>query len=410
MAQFTYLAVNEKGESVNGNIEATDRAAAVATLSKKKLRPIHLKSGTPSSNDLSNIFDRFFNSKVKTNTLVIFTRQLSTMIGAGVPLLRALNALKSHADNPLLKSTLDKIIDDIQGGSALADSMSKHPRVFSDVYVNMVRAGEAAGILEEVLERLALQQEKNNAIRKKVKGAMTYPAVLLVVTTAAFFGLMLFVIPRISVILKSLGGQGAQLPALTQVMLGISSFVQNFWWLIILILVGGVFLITRYVRTPTGKKNFHTLILKLPIVKSIVIKVCVARFARTFASLMSAGVGVVGALQVTGRAVGNVVYQETLDNAIDEIKSGKQLSEIIANNPLFPDIVSQMLAVGEETGQTDTVLIKVADFYEEEVDVVVNSLGSIIEPVMIILMGAMVGLIAASVIMPITSLAQNVKG
>ncbi len=410
MAQFTYLAVNEKGESVNGNIEATDRNAAIATLTKNKLRPIHLKAGGTSSGDLSGILDKIFGSKVKANTLVIFTRQLSTMIGAGVPLLRALNALQSHADNPLLKTTLEKVIDDIQGGSALADALGKHPRVFSEVYVNMVRAGEAAGILEEVLDRLALQQEKNNAIRKKVKGAMTYPAVLLVVTTVAFFGLMLFVIPRLSVILKNLGGEGAKLPTLTQFMLGISGFVQHFWWLMILGIGVAIFLITRYIRTPAGKKNFHTLLLKLPIVNTIIIKVSVARFSRTFASLMSAGVGVVSALQVTGRAIGNVVYQEVLDNAIDEIKNGKQLSEIISKSPLFPDIVGQMLAVGEETGQTDTVLIKVADFYEEEVDVVVNSLGSIIEPVMIIFMGAMVGLIAASVIMPITSLAQNVKG
>ncbi len=409
MAQFTYLAVNEKGESTTGNIEASDRNAAISTLAKNKLRPVHLKAAGANKGDLSGIVDRFFGSKVKANTLVIFTRQLSTMIGAGVPLLRALNALQSHADNPLLKTTLEKISDDIQGGSSLANALAKHPRVFNDVYVNMVRAGESAGILEEVLDRLALQQEKNNAIRKKVKGAMTYPAVLLVVTTFAFFGLMLFVIPKLSTILKSLGGEGAQLPALTQFMRGISGFVQHFWWLLIVGIIAAIFLITRYIRTPVGKKNFHGLLLKLPIVKPIIIKVSVARFSRTFASLMSAGVGVVGALQVTGRAIGNVVYQETLDRAVEEVKNGRQLSEIISESPLFPDIVGQMLAVGEETGQTDTVLIKVADFYEEEVDVVVSSLGSIIEPVMIILMGAMVGLIAASVIMPITSLAQNVK-
>ena len=409
MAQFIYLAVNEKGESATGNIEASDRNAAIATLAKNKLRPVHLKSASASKGDLSGFMDRFFGAKVKANTLVIFTRQLSTMVGAGVPLLRALNALQNHASNPLLKTTLEKVSDDIQGGSSLANALSKHPRVFNDVYVNMVRAGESAGILEEVLDRLALQQEKNNAIRKKVKGAMTYPAVLLVVTTGAFFGLMLFVIPKLSDILKSLGGEGAELPALTQFMLGISSFVQNFWWLMIIAIIVATFLISRYIRTPVGKKNFHTLLLKIPIVRNIIIKVSVARFSRTFASLMSAGVGVVSALQVTGRAIGNVVYQETLDHAIEEVKSGRQLSEVISKSPLFPDIVGQMLAVGEETGQTDTVLIKVADFYEEEVDVVVSSLGSIIEPVMIILMGAMVGLIAASVIMPITSLAQNVK-
>lgn len=405
---FEYKAMSKNGNELSGTVEANDRAGAIDALAKQGMKPISLKE---KGNEMSvdGIFKRFFGSRVKTNSLVIFTRQLSTMVGAGVPLLRALNSLKDHANDPALTAALNEVAQDVQSGAPLADAMAKHPNAFSDVYVNMVRAGEAAGILDEILNRLAQQQEKSATIKKKVKGAMTYPTILLVITILAFFGLMLFVIPQIGKILVDLGGPGVELPLLTRIMLGISSFMINFWYIVLLGIGGTIFGVTRFLRTPGGRRTFHRTLLKTPVIKGIIVKIAVARFSRTFASLMGAGVSVVESLKVTGGAIGNVMYEDTINNSIAEIKNGKQLSETLEGSPLFPDIVSQMLTVGEETGKTDTVLIKVADFYEEEVDVVLESLSSIIEPVMIVIMGSMVGLIAASVMGPIASIAQNIK-
>ncbi len=405
---FEYKAMSKNGNEMSGTVEANDRTGAIDALAKQGMKPISLKE---KGNEMSvdGVFKRLFGSRVKTNSLVIFTRQLSTMVGAGVPLLRALNSLKDHANDPALTEALNEVAQDVQSGAPLADAMAKHPNAFSDVYVNMVRAGEAAGILDEILNRLAQQQEKSATIKKKVKGAMTYPTILLVITILAFFGLMLFVIPQIGKILVDLGGPGVELPILTRIMLGISSFMINFWYIVLLGIGGTIFGVSRFLRTPGGRRTFHRALLKTPVIKGIIVKIAVARFSRTFASLMGAGVSVVESLKVTGGAIGNVMYEDTINNSIAEIKNGKQLSETLEGSPLFPDIVSQMLTVGEETGKTDTVLIKVADFYEEEVDVVLESLSSIIEPVMIVIMGSMVGLIAASVMGPIASIAQNIK-
>lgn len=406
MARFTYQAINQQGNTVTGIVEATDRSSAMSTLAREKLQPFSIKEERKGLRSFN--FDLFKN-RVKSSDLVMFTRQLSTMVSAGVPLLRAINALQKNTDSKALKDTLEQVSKDVQGGAPLADALEKHPRVFSEVYVNMVRAGEAAGILDEILKRLALQQEKNAAIIKKVRSAMTYPAILLIITIGAFFGLMIFVIPQIGNIVQDLGGPDAELPVLTQIMLGISSFFQNYWYIVI----GGfallVFLIARYIRTPGGRRNFHTLLLRLPVVRTIIIKVACARFSRTFAALLGAGVSVLEALKISGRAIGNVLYDDEIDRAIEEVKNGKQLSEALSKSPLFPPIISQMMAVGEETGKTDITLVKVADFYDEEVDLLIDGLSSIIEPAMIVIMGSMVGLIAASVMGPIAGLAQNIQ-
>jgi type IV pilus assembly protein PilC len=408
MAKYNYIATNSQGKTIASTIEATDRAAVVATLTKDGMKPISVKEVKTSSSSFT-LGDFFGGNKVKSDDLVMFTRQLSAMVGAGVPLLRALNSLQTHTESKPLKKVLTTLIVDVQAGAPLADSLAKYPNTFSDVYVNMVRAGEAAGILDEILKRLAMQQEKNATIRKKVKSAMTYPMVLIVITILAFFGLMLFVIPQIGKILTDLGGPEAQLPPLTLAMLAISGFMTSYWFIVFPGIIGGVILLLRYVKTPKGKAQLHHFVLKVPGIKSIVMKVAVARFARTFSALMGAGVAVLEALNVTSRAVGNVVYEKALVDASEKVKNGATLSSVIEKNPLFPAIVPQMLAVGEETGQTDTVLVKVADFYEEEVDVAIEGLSSIIEPVMIVVMGSMVGLIAASVMGPIAGLAQNIK-
>ena len=403
MANFSYTATNSAGATVQGNVEASDRTSAIGLLRKQRLRPLALNEVKKKSGFSLG------GARVKSDDIVVFTRELSAMVSAGVPLLRALTSLRDHSDSVALKKILDTVIRDVEGGANLGDALDKYPDTFSSVYVNMVRAGEAAGILDEILKRLALQQEKNATMRKKIKSAMTYPMVLVVITFLAFFGLMLFVIPQIGKIIKDLGGPDAQLPVLTQIMLGISAFMINFWWILIPAMATGVFFLLRFLKTPKGKKIFHTLVLKMPGVKVIVTKVAVARFARTFSALIGAGVAVLEALDVTAHAVGNVLYEETLLAASDEVKNGVALSSVIGRSPLFPAIVPQMLAVGEETGQTDTVLVKVADFYEEEVDVAIDGLSSIIEPVMIVFMGTMVGLIAASVMLPIANLSQTIK-
>lgn len=404
MPIFSYQARSAEGKTVTGSLNAIDKNSALILMNKQGLRPIsiELKTGVKRSKG------GFFKAKVKVTDLVLFTRQLSTMVSAGVPLLRALTTMHDQVENPTLREVIGDLIKDVQGGVSLADAMQKHPNVFSDIFVNMIRAGEAAGIVDDILKRLATQVEKNASMRKKIKSASTYPIVLLTLTIGAFMGLMIFIIPRIATILKDIGGPNAQLPVITQVMISISSFMTTYWYIVI----GGgaliIFLVRRYVKTPAGRYQLHSFVLKVPILNNLVIKISVARFTRTFAALIGAGVSVVEALKVTARAIGNDVYRQAIDTAAGEVVNGKQLSQALEGNKLFPGIVPQMLAVGEETGQTDVVLVKVADFYDEEVDAIIDGLSSILEPVMIVIMGGMVGLVAASVMGPIASLSQNV--
>jgi len=407
MPQFTYQAFNNQRDIISGSIEAANRQAAITTLAGQSLKPIEIKekSGSFLSGGSLNLF---VGTHVSGTALVLFTRQLSTMVGAGVPLLRALSGLSKNADSKALSTILQRVTADIQGGMTLADALGKHPKTFNSVYVNMVRAGEAGGILDDILDRLATQQEKAASMKKKIRGAMAYPLVLLVIVIGAFFGLMIFIIPQIGKIIKNLAGPTGHLPELTQIMLDISNFVISYWWAIFGGLALVIFLFTRFIKTPGGRSIFHHTLLKIPVVKDVIMKTSVARFARTFSALLGAGVSIVEALSVTGKAIGNVVYEQAFNHAIEEVKVGKPLSGALEGYSIFPPIVPQMLSVGEETGKIDTVLIKVADFYEEEVDVVINSLSAIIEPIMIVIMGAMVGLIVASVMGPITSLATQI--
>ena len=407
MPNFKYTAINQRGERISGSVEATDRAAVIKALTGQNQRPLSIKEqGGSSSTSMMGIFK---SRRIKSDELVIFTRELSAMVSAGVPLLRALTSLHDHAETNGMKKLLSQVIKDIEAGDQLGDTLAKHPNTFSDVYVNMVKAGEAAGILDDILKRLAYQQEKNATIRKKIKSAMTYPMVLVAITVLAFFGLMLFVIPQIGKILKDLGGADAELPLLTQVMLNLSGFMIGYWYILLPVFAAGVYVLLRYLKTPPGKQVLHRTVLMVPVLKTIIMKVAIARFARTFSALIGAGVPVLEALDVTARAVGNVVYEKALVDAAKAVESGSTLSSEIEKNSLFPAIVPQMLAVGEETGQTDTVLVKVADFYEEEVDVAIDGISAIIEPVMIVFMGGMVGVIAASVMLPIASLSSSVQ-
>ncbi len=400
--QFSYKALQKDNVNVTGVIEAADRGAAMAALSHQGLHPLLVTEDGGKKRSIG------FGKHVKTSDMVIFTRQLSTMISAGVPIARGLATLKDSSESPYFRDVMGKVTKDIEGGTQLGDAFAKFPNVFDEVYVNMVRAGEEGGILDEILKRLALQVEQNASIKKRVKGAMTYPIVILTVTVIAFFGIMFFLMPKIAKILTGLGGPNAKLPVYTQALLNISQFSRQYAYIILPVTIGVIWMIKRYIKTPKGKYQFHSLMLRTPVVRTVITKVAIARFSRTFSSLMSAGVGVLDALAVTGGAIGNKVIEKELADAAVQVKNGKQLSEVIATSPHFPRIVSQMLAVGEETGTTDVVLLKVADFYEEEVATAIDSLASIIEPVMIIFLGAGVGLIAASVMGPIASMSNNV--
>ena len=403
MSKYTYNATKD-GKPVSGSVEATSKEAVMSLLGKQNLRVLLVKEESSRFNFLKRS-----GGKVKQKDLVVFTRQLSTMISAGVPLTRSLSTLQMQTDNKYFGKVIAGMTKEIESGLSLGDTLAKYPSVFSDVYINMVRAGEAGGILDEILKRLATQTEKDATIRKKIKSASAYPVVILGITVIAFFGIMIFVIPKLGAIIKDLGGPDAKLPVYTQAMLNISDFMRGNAVILVIVSVALIFGIRRYIKTPGGKYKFHSLLLKIPVLKVIITKIAIARFSRTFASLMSAGVSVLDALEVTGGAIGNKVIEAELKVAAKAVQNGKQLSEPLSDSPYFPPIVSQMLAIGEETGQTDTILLKVADFYEEEVDAVIDGISSLIEPVMIIVLGGMVGLIAASVMGPISSLSQNVS-
>lgn len=404
MARFVYTATKD-GKKITGSVEATTKEAAIKTLAHQDIHTLLIKEEAAKKNILDLLKG---GKKVKSRDLVVFTRQLSTMVSAGVPLTRALATLQSQTESKYFYVVIGNIMKDIEGGTPLSVAFSKYPNVFSEVYINMVHAGEAGGILDEILKRLASQVEKDASIRKKIKSAMAYPLVILSITILAFFGIMIFIIPKLGAILKDMGGEDAQLPVYTQALLTASEFMQKN--AIFLIIAGaiGIFFLRRYIKTPKGKYKLHALLLRLPVIKTVIVKIAIARFARTFASLMSSGVAVLDALEVTGGAIGNKVIEEELKQAAIQVKNGKQLSETLSTSPHFPAIVAQMLAIGEETGQIDTILLKVADFYEEEVDAVIDGISSLIEPLMIIVLGSIVGLIAASVMGPIASLSQNV--
>ena len=399
MATFEYKAITNAGKTISGTIEGNSKDSATEALSAQGIKVIQIELSKGKAKHLG---------KVKLVDLVLFTRQLSTMVSAGVPLMRSLTTLQTQAENPTMKLVIADLVKEVKSGAQLADALEKHPEVFTPIYINMVRAGEAAGIVDDILKRLATQVESSQTLRKKIKGAMTYPTVVFCIMIIAFFGIMIFIIPKIGEILKGIGGPDAELPALTAALLGISDFLIKFWPVIIGAAVGAGFMLRKFLKTEAGKRKRDEIILKLPIVGLLTTKSTVASFTRTFSALVGAGVSVVEALRITGRSLGNKLYEEDLEKAALQVINGKQMSEAIGESKLFPPIVSQMLAVGEETGQTDVVLVKVAEFYEEEVNTMVDSMSSLIEPLIMVVIGGGVAVIAAAVMGPIASISNSV--
>lgn len=403
MSKFEYTATGPDQKQHSGTLDAADENAARGSLVRLKLKPIMIRKVGKKRGEIAFLSK---SQKVKPKDLVIFTRQLATMINAGVPLVRSLATMQAQTESEALKIHLTQISKDVEGGMAFADALEKHSMVFNPIFVNMIRAGEAGGILDEILKKLATQQEKDAAIRAKFKGAMTYPIVLVSITALVFIALMTVVVPKVGTIIADL--TGGDLPTITKVMLGISDFIINFWYIHISVIVGGSAYLRKFLKTEKGMELRDKLLLSLPGVKLIVIKMVVARFSRIFASLMSAGVSVLDSLEITSKAIGNVIVEKELKACAKNVANGEPLSVSLSQSKVFPPIVAQMMGIGEETGQSDTVLIKVADFYEEEVDAAVEGMSSILEPLLIVVMGGMVGLIAVSVIGPISSLANNI--
>lgn len=405
MATYNYRAVDNNNKIVEGVLDTVSQNSAKSMLQKQDLRLISIKQSTRKKIFASPLSK----NKIKSKDIVIFTRQLSTMVSAGVPLLRALNTLQNQTENKKLKSIAIRLGKSIEGGSTFADALSTFPDVFSSVYTNMVKAGEAGGILDDILDKLALQQEKDAKIKRKFKSAMTYPTILLSITLIVFIVLMTFVVPNLAKIIADLTTEGSQLPLLTRVMLSTSNFMTTYWYILLGLASVVVYLLRKYLKTSEGKLKRDIVLLKTPIIKTVILKIAVARFARTFASLMSSGVTVLESLSITAKAIGNKVIEHELERTAKEISTGQTISGSLSKSKIFPPIISQMLAIGEETGKIDVVLIKVADFYEEEVDATIDSIGSIIEPIMIVVMGGMVGLVAASVMGPISNLANQIN-
>ncbi|MGA3150458.1 MAG: type II secretion system F family protein [Candidatus Saccharimonadales bacterium] len=404
--EFSYITLAD-GKKVSGTIAAPFREAAIAALRQQNIKPLSVRE-VKAKKSLLNI--SIGKAKVKKRDLVIFTRELSTMVSAGVPLPRALGTLSDQSENKYFQEVIIGINHEVEGGAPLADAMAKYPNVFSDVYVNMVRAGEAGGILDDILKRLATQVEKDETIRKKIHAAMAYPIVILTITIIAFFGIMIFILPKIAKIIKDLAGPNAQLPVYTRVLMSISNFMQHNFIFIFIILALAIWGFQHYISTPKGLYAWHGFLLRTPIIGPVIAKIVVARFSRTFASLMGSGVSILEALEVTGKAVGNRVVQKELADIAINVKNGQPLGKQLMEAKFFPPIVGQMMAVGEETGKIDQVLVKVADFYEEEVDAVIDGLAAVIEPIMIIILGAIVGVIAASVMGPIANLSKQING
>lgn len=421
--KFTYKATNKEGHTISGNVDADSQQAVVALLKKQGYQPVVISTEKKNLN-----FNLWENKKVKLQDLVVFSRQLATMVSAGVPLVRSLASLQSDTESLYLKEILTSVTKDVESGMQLADAFAKFPKVFDEVFVSMIRAGEEGGILDDILKRLASMKEIEASIRKKIFSAMMYPVVILCVTIVAFFGIVLFIMPKISQLFTQLGGPNAKLPLYARVVFGSGTFLlspsviksipllnavpilsklPNLFLFTIIIAIVVIYLL-RYIHTPKGRVWFDGVLLKIPVLKTIILKLAIARFARTFSSLMGAGVNVLDALETTQTAIGNKVIEAELQFAAKEVQNGKQLSEPISQSKHFPPIVSQMLMVGEETGQIDAVLPKIADFYEEEVSVTIDGLASIIEPIMIVLLGAGVGLIAASIMGPIADLTKVV--
>ena len=397
MATFTYTARAFNGDLRTATIDASSRDDVIAQLRKQRLSVVKIDQ------DAAKKIGR---GSIKTRDVVIFTRQFSTMINSGLPLVQALTILAEQTDNKALAEVTRKVVFDVESGNTVADALSKHPRAFSNLYVNMVAAGEAGGILDTILLRLATFLEKNDALVRKVKGAMIYPAVIMSVAAIAVVTLLIFVIPVFAGMFAS-AGQALPLP--TRIVIGASGFLKHYWWVIGAMVIGGGYSFKKYYATPSGKLVIDRAMLHFPVLGDVLRKSAVSRFTRTLGTLISSGVSILEGLEITAKTAGNRVIQDAIMQSRSSIAGGDTIAQPLQKSKVFPPMVISMIAVGEQTGGLDEMLTKIADFYDEEVDAAVSNLLSLLEPIMIVFLGVVVGGMVVAMYLPIFDMVNAVQ-
>ncbi|MEA2554191.1 MAG: type pilus assembly protein PilC [Fimbriimonadaceae bacterium] len=400
MPLYAYTAIDASGRTVRATIEADNEQLVLAKLRDQSLHCTEIKKA---SQGLKTSFGK---KKMKARSLVVFSRQFATMIDAGIPIVRCLDKLNGQTKDPALKEALEGITNDVKGGLQLNEAMLKHPDVFNKLYVNMIRAAEVGGILDQILDRLAGFLEYESEIRGKIKGAMMYPVLVIIFSQIMLFVLFSFVLPKFKDIFT---GMDAQLPPVTQGLFMIGDFMSHFWWLIILMGFGAFFGMKAYGKTTKGRYQLDNFKLRFPIVGELALKMSIARFSRTFGTLINSGVPMMRSLEITGETLGNVVLSGAIEQTRIAIREGQKLSMPLAASNLFPNMVTTMIDIGEESGRLSEMMVKVGDFYDSEVESTVKGLTSMIEPMLIIFLGVVVGFIAISIMTPIFKLVNSIK-
>ncbi len=394
MPIYVWKGKNSYGEKRSGKIEAADERVVLAYLKKLRITPSKLQEAP------KDLFENvaFMQQKVTGKDLVIFTRQLSTMIDAGLPLVQSLEILGNQQDNRTFKKILSEIRTDVETGSTFADAMKKHPNVFDNLFCNMIEAGELGGILDTILSRLAVFMEKNMKLKKRVKGALTYPVICLCIAIVILAVILIFVVP---VFERMFADFGASLPAPTQIVVAMSNFVKKYFLLIIGVMVAAVFAVKKAYKTEKGKMKLDALLLNLPVFGPLIRKVAVAKFSRTLGTMLQSGVPILEALSVVARTAGNKVIETAVFRVADSISEGRPIVEPLEETGVFPGMVVQMINVGESTGTLDAMLAKIADFFDDEVDQAVENLTAMIEPFMMVFLGGMIGGMVVAMYLPI---------
>lgn len=396
MATYEYVAVDKSGKQKKGNMEAQSDQRVKEFLKNEGLIPISVKEQSFLSKDI-NIGSK----KVKARDLSVFCRQFHSILGAGVTILNALQMLSEQTENKILREAVKQVQIDVEKGESLTSAMSKHNETFPPLMIHMVEAGEASGSLEISFDRMAIQFEKQAKVSGMVKKALVYPSVVIIVAIAVVILMLVVVFPQFEEMFAQVDGE---LPAITRIVMAMSEFVQSFWWLIATLVIGAVFGIQTFRKTPNGQRLFSKLALNAPIISNLSIKSASATFARTLSTLMAAGIPIIDAVEITSKVIKNVIVKEALDNTVDEIKRGVPLSVPLRESEVFPPMLHQMTHIGEETGNVEGMLDKIADYYEEEVENATASLTALLEPMVIILLGFVVGFILLSIYMPILSM------
>ncbi len=403
MAAYAYNAINSLGVESLGEVHAPDPLSAREQLRVRGLLATKLEE-LPSAGEESA---RTAFKKIKPKSLQIFSRQFATMIEAGLNVVSALVILEQQTDDKYLGAVIRELRADVEGGMLLSQAMARHPKVFNRLYVSMVEAGEAAGILDTVLDRVAYQIEKETKIKRRVKGAMIYPTMVLIFATLVLVGMLLFLVPVFVNIFAQLGGD---LPTLTKWVLAMSNFLKATWFILLPGSIGGYFGLKRFLKTDAGRRRWDALKLRLPMkIGDVVRKVTMARFSRTLSTLVAAGVDIIKALEITGQTAGNWVVEDALAGVRQKVGEGVPIAQPLIENSVFPAMVSQMVKIGEETGELEKMLGKIADFYEDEVDASIQSLTSIVEPIMMLGVGIMVGIVIISMYLPMFKLLTLIK-